>query len=448
MADDRQPSLTPTSYIVLGLLELYGEGTPYDLKARAAASIGNFWSVPHSALYAEPERLAEAGYLVERREAFGRRRKLYYLTDQGRQALEAWREAPTEGLPELRDPGLLKLFFGADVARSRRLAARRISASSPSTRRAPRRWQTSRPERTAGGPAHPGRRPRARTGVGAVLVPAGLGVGRVRLRGGENRRASLCAQRRSSDPGSSRTARWAPLPPSAGRLTCPAALSAGVGTNLRRCVTCSIRPISTACSAIRARRAHRCWSCGCTASSTPARRHGSRVDTLLEELDTEPVAEFDIDQLLDYRARRPSMRFDRDRWASYETPELALYLVGDADGAPFLLLTGPEPDVQWERFARAVDQLTELLGIELTIGLNAIPLAVPHTRPMGVTTHATRPELVEGHARWFGTVRRAGQRGARWCSSGWARRARTRWASPCTSRTTSRGRSTRWPRRR
>ncbi len=128
------------------------------------------------------------------------------------------------------------------------------------------------------------------------------------------------------------------------------------------------------------------------------------VDTLLEELEAEPVAEFDIDQLLDYRARRPSMRFDRDRWASYETPELALYLVGDADGAPFLLLTGPEPDVQWERFAGAVDQLTELLGVELTIGLNAIPLAVPHTRPIGVTTHATRPELVEGHARWFGTV--------------------------------------------
>ena len=81
-----------------------------------------------------------------------------------------------------------------------------------------------------------------------------------------------------------------------------------------------------------------------------------------------------------------------------------MYLVSDADGAPFLLLSGPEPDVQWERFARAVDQLTELFGVELTIGLNAIPLAVPHTRPMGVTTHATRPELVEGHARWFGTV--------------------------------------------
>lgn len=128
MITDRALTLTPTSYIVLGLLELYGNGTPYDLKAWAARSIGNFWSVPHSALYAEPERLAGAGYLTEQQEQQGRRRKLYSLTARGRQALEAWRAAPTEGMPELRDPGLLKLFFGADarpLALARREAHRR-----------------------------------------------------------------------------------------------------------------------------------------------------------------------------------------------------------------------------------------------------------------------------------------------------------------------------------
>lgn len=118
-------TLTPTSYIVLGLFERLGEGTPYDAKTMAAATIGNFWSVPHSALYAEPERLAAAGLLAERREDHGRRRKLYRLTEQGREALQAWRDAPTEELPELRDPGLLKLFFGADV---RTLAATRLAA--------------------------------------------------------------------------------------------------------------------------------------------------------------------------------------------------------------------------------------------------------------------------------------------------------------------------------
>ena len=117
--------LTPTSYIVLGLLERAGEATPYDLKQLVAASIGNFWSVPHSQLYAEPQRLAEAGYLVERREQGGRHRRLYSLTDGGRKALVAWRAETTGELPELRDLGLLKLFFGAE---QRALAEVRLAA--------------------------------------------------------------------------------------------------------------------------------------------------------------------------------------------------------------------------------------------------------------------------------------------------------------------------------
>jgi PadR family transcriptional regulator AphA len=108
--------LTPTSIIVLGMLE-FGAATPYDLKARVAASIGNFWSVPHSALYAEPERLMKAGLVAERREDGGRRRREFSLTDAGRAALDEWRADPAAGQVELRNPALLKLFFGADPAR-------------------------------------------------------------------------------------------------------------------------------------------------------------------------------------------------------------------------------------------------------------------------------------------------------------------------------------------
>ena len=109
--------LTPTSYIVLGVFELLGGGTSYDLKRRVAESIGNFWSVPHSALYAEPERLERAGYLTSEREETGRRRKRYALTDRGRAALERWRQTPTESAKvEMRDPSLLKLHLGADPA--------------------------------------------------------------------------------------------------------------------------------------------------------------------------------------------------------------------------------------------------------------------------------------------------------------------------------------------
>jgi PadR family transcriptional regulator, regulatory protein AphA len=109
--------LTPTSYIVLGLLEWAGEATPYDLKRSVEERVGNFWSVPHSQLYREPGRLAGAGYLSERRERGGRRRRLFALTDRGREALAAWRDEPDDTMPELRDLGLLKTFFGAEPAR-------------------------------------------------------------------------------------------------------------------------------------------------------------------------------------------------------------------------------------------------------------------------------------------------------------------------------------------
>jgi DNA-binding PadR family transcriptional regulator len=117
--------LTPTSYIVLGMLEWLGEATPYQLKQGVAGSVGNFWTFQHAALYAEPTRLARAGLLTESQEQGGRRRKRYGLTDAGRDALRAWRAEPTDELGELREPALLKLFFGADPAR---LAAVQLEA--------------------------------------------------------------------------------------------------------------------------------------------------------------------------------------------------------------------------------------------------------------------------------------------------------------------------------
>ena len=108
--------LTNTSYIVLGLLELFGDATPYELKARMAGSVGDFWSVQHAQLYSEPERLAQDGLVDEEREETGRRRKRYAITAAGREALAAWRANPSSAFTELRDPGLLQLFFGADPA--------------------------------------------------------------------------------------------------------------------------------------------------------------------------------------------------------------------------------------------------------------------------------------------------------------------------------------------
>jgi hypothetical protein len=125
---------------------------------------------------------------------------------------------------------------------------------------------------------------------------------------------------------------------------------------------------------------------------------------LLGEFDKRVVARFDVDQLHDYRARRPAMIFDVDHWESYADPELLLHAVTDAAGQQFLLLTGPEPDGQWERYVAAVIGLIERFGVRLVIGLNAIPMAVPHTRPVGLTSHASRQELIPENEPWLQRV--------------------------------------------
>jgi predicted ATP-grasp superfamily ATP-dependent carboligase len=136
------------------------------------------------------------------------------------------------------------------------------------------------------------------------------------------------------------------------------------------------------------------------------------VAHLLANLEHRVIATFDVDQLLDYRSRRPAMIFDEDRWAGYVQPELVLHEVRDCAGTTFLLLTGPEPDLQWERFADAVRELVERFGVGLTVGLGAVPMAVPHTRPPMVTAHATRRELISGYQRWFNTMQIPGHAGA------------------------------------
>jgi PadR family transcriptional regulator AphA len=109
-----EPRLSPPSYIVLGLIAAAGEATPYDLKNMIAGSVGHFWSVQHAQIYSETARLTESGLLTERREKDGRRRRFYSLTTEGARAFRHWLEAPTGELFELRDLGLLKLYFGAD----------------------------------------------------------------------------------------------------------------------------------------------------------------------------------------------------------------------------------------------------------------------------------------------------------------------------------------------
>lgn len=125
---------------------------------------------------------------------------------------------------------------------------------------------------------------------------------------------------------------------------------------------------------------------------------------LLDSLPVQRIATFDADELIDYRSRRPAMEFDDWRFTDYDEPVVALDLLRDDEGTPLLLLHGPEPDLRWEAFTQAVLDLVEDLGVQRTIGVQGIPMAVPHTRPVTITSHATRDGLVDPQRHVMGTV--------------------------------------------
>ncbi|WP_082556603.1 proteasome assembly chaperone family protein [Modestobacter sp. Leaf380] len=133
---------------------------------------------------------------------------------------------------------------------------------------------------------------------------------------------------------------------------------------------------------------------------------------LLASLPHEVVARFDADALVDYRGHRPRITFSGDHYESFAAPEITLYSVEDDSGTPFLLLHGTEPDFAWERFAQSVLGLVEQLGVTRMVMLQAIPMPVPHTRPVTVTAHATRRELIATYPVYWGEMRIPGSAGA------------------------------------
>ncbi|KAA0919787.1 PAC2 family protein [Dietzia sp. ANT_WB102] len=121
-----------------------------------------------------------------------------------------------------------------------------------------------------------------------------------------------------------------------------------------------------------------------------------------ETLDSQLIVEFDVDELVDYRSRRPQLKYSFDRFAGYDEPTIQMHAVKASDGTSFLLLSGLEPDLKWDGFTNSVIDLAGAFGVRMSIGLGSMPLSVPHTRPTNASAHASDVDLIRGFTAWPG----------------------------------------------
>ena len=126
------------------------------------------------------------------------------------------------------------------------------------------------------------------------------------------------------------------------------------------------------------------------------------TEHLRDSLDSQLIVEFDVDELVDYRSRRPHLRYSFDHFTGYSEPTIQIHAVKDAAGTSFLLLSGLEPDLKWDGFTEAVIDLAGSFGARLSVSLGAMPLGVPHTRPTQSSAHASDVDLIRGFPAWPG----------------------------------------------
>lgn len=131
----------------------------------------------------------------------------------------------------------------------------------------------------------------------------------------------------------------------------------------------------------------------------------SSANHLLHALEHRPVASFHSDELIDYRSRRPIATIAENQLADMEDIRLEMHIIQDTAGTPFLLLTGPEPDMRWNAFTEAVVSLVDRFNVEKTVCLYAAPMAVPHTRPLVITAHGNTPAMLQPHFTMGATIR-------------------------------------------
>jgi len=118
------------------------------------------------------------------------------------------------------------------------------------------------------------------------------------------------------------------------------------------------------------------------------------MELLVSETQSTRLITFDADTFIDYRARRPVMELREGVNTNIEfaLPELRVGV--DAHDRDVLLLTGPEPDMAWNFFAKTVGELAQQMNVTKMVGLGAYPFGAPHTRPVGITATSADPAVI------------------------------------------------------
>jgi PAC2 family len=118
------------------------------------------------------------------------------------------------------------------------------------------------------------------------------------------------------------------------------------------------------------------------------------AEAIEDDAAASPIAEFDDDVYIDYRARRPIMELREGLNSVLNWERISLTLGRDQTGRDVLLLSGPEPDMAWHRFTRLVSDIAVLLGVRQFAHLGAYPFATPHTRPARISVTSPSQDVL------------------------------------------------------
>jgi hypothetical protein len=118
------------------------------------------------------------------------------------------------------------------------------------------------------------------------------------------------------------------------------------------------------------------------------------ADAIEDDTSASPIAEFDDDVYVDFRARRPVMELREGLNSVLNWERITVSLGRDQTGRDVVLLAGPEPDMAWHRFTRVVADMAVALGVRQMVHLGAYPFATPHTRPARVSVSTPSQDVL------------------------------------------------------